>query len=67
MKRTLCFILSLIFFLNIQPLNTSAIGGEDATVTDVNSMSTKTADLPIEIKAKSALLMDVETGTVLLE
>ncbi len=67
MKKSLCFILSIIFFFNICITEVDAIGGEDATVTDVNSMSTKTADLPIEIKAKSALLMDVATGTVLME
>ncbi len=67
MKKTLCFILSLLLFLNICVTNIYAIGGEDAVVTETPVISTKTADLPIEIKAKSALLMDVETGTVLLE
>lgn len=67
MKKTLCFILSLILFLNICTTNIYAIGGEDAVITETSVISTKTADLPIEIKAKSALLMDVETGTVLLE
>lgn len=67
MKKAISFILSFILFLNICTTNASAIGGEDATVTDSDTMSTKTVDLPIEIKAKSALLMDVETGTVLLE
>lgn len=67
MKKTLCFILSLILFLNICTTNIYAIGGEDAVITETPVISTKTADLPIEIKAKSALLMDVETGTVLLE
>ena len=67
MKKKLCFILSLILFLNICSADIYAIGGEDAVVTETSVISTKTADLPIEIKAKSALLMDVETGTVLLE
>ncbi len=67
MKKTVCFILSLILFLNICTTNIYAIGGEDAVITETSVISTKTADLPIEIKAKSALLMDVETGTVLLE
>lgn len=67
MKKTLCFILSLILFLNICSAEIYAIGGEDAVITDTPVVSTKTADLPIEIKAKSAILMDVATGTVLLE
>ena len=67
MKKTVCFILSLLLFLNICATNIYAIGGEDDVITETSVISTKTADLPIEIKAKSALLMDVETGTVLLE
>lgn len=67
MKKTLCFILSLLFFMNSQPISTSAVGGEDAVITDTSDISVSATDLPIEIKAKSAILMDVSTGTVLLE
>lgn len=67
MKKTLCFILSVIFFFNICVVDVEAIGGEENVNVDNNVMSTKTTELPVEIKAKSAVLMDVSTGTVLLE
>ena len=67
MKKTFCFILSLIFFFNICVVDVEAIGSEESVTVDNTVMSTKTTELPVEIKAKSAILMDVEMGTVLLE
>lgn len=68
MKKTLCFILSFVFFINI--LSVDILGAEGEGTEEINEVATTVdaaGDLPIEIKAKSAILMDVSTGTVLLE
>lgn len=68
MKKAICFILSFVFFINI--LSVDILGAERDGIEEISEVVTTVdaaGNLPIEIKAKSAILMDVSTGTVLLE
>lgn len=72
MKKILCLLLSLSVFCSFQILvSAKRIAKENENV-EVNltysSDSAQNKDsLPVEIKAKSAVLMDVKTGKILLE
>ena len=74
MKKCFSLFLSTIFiFQLIITANAKTVTKENEDVTPVfNSVTTsqnktKNENLPVEIKAKSAILMDVTTGKVLLE
>ena len=74
MKKCFSLFLSIIFMVQfIITANAKTVTKENEDVTPVfNSVTTsqtktKNENLPIEIKAKSAILMDVTTGKVLLE
>ncbi len=74
MKRVFLFLLSIFVFLSV--LNVSVLGADIVRENDEINLPTsfvsKVADndalekLPVDIKAKSAVLMDVVTGEVLL-
>lgn len=72
MKKVLCLLLSivLVFSLSVSSFSVDVVK-EDENVTVESSAASKAVEpkenLPVEIKAKSAILMDVSTGEVLLE
>ena len=75
MRKVFIFTLSLILIVNL--LCVSAVGGnvvkgeEEITLPASFTASVENKEalskLPVEIKAKSAVLMDVATGEVLME
>ncbi|MGN0527109.1 MAG: D-alanyl-D-alanine carboxypeptidase family protein [Acutalibacteraceae bacterium] len=72
MKKVLCFLLSIILIFSLSTVSFSAdVVKENEDVVIESSVVSKAAapkeNLPVEVKAKSAILMDVSTGEVLLE
>ncbi len=73
MKKCFSLFLSIIFMLQLAIItNAKTVTKENENVTPVFNTTTSKNEkakqnLPIEIKAKSAVLMDVTTGEVLLE
>ncbi len=67
MRKFFCFVFICTVLLNVFCLPVNAANKSEVAPVNIESKgNTKTA-LPVEIKAKSAVLMDVATGEILLE
>ncbi len=73
MRKVFCFLLSFVLSLNAFILNAQANRvvkeNENIEISEAVSTSTDSSSqkLPVEIKAKAAILMEVTTGAVLME
>ncbi len=67
MRKFFCLLFTFLIFLNALVVPSFALQEENTIPVNVESSGKTKGSLPVEIKAKSAVLMDVSTGTVLLE